>query len=404
MFFELKVAIRFLKYGRSQTVLILCGIAIGVAVQVFLASLISGLQEDLINKTVGNTSHITAKKINFTPVSSYENTSDLVLRSFSETYLRNDIMFDWKPIYEELKKVSNIISTVPFADGPAFVAKGDKNLAVLIRGTNIDESDKIYNFSQRLIAGNFKADAGEILLGVALAKELGLEQGSILRLTASKGASDVFRVSGIFDLSNDSINKSWIIMDINRAQKLLAFNGGISSIEMQTNDPFLADSIKADVKGRFLDNEFQTWQEANKQLLTALSSQSSSSNIIQVFVLLAVALGISSVLAVSVMQKSKQIGILKAMGAKNSDIGTIFQIQGGILGLAGSIIGCFIGYVLVKLFMYFTSNSGTSFPINLSTGLLAFSIGIATFIGLFAAFIPARNSSKLSAIEVIRNG
>ena len=194
-------------------------------------------------------------------------------------------------------------------------------------------------------------------------------------------------------------------MDINRAQKFLDLQGYITSIEVQVKDVFAAESIAQDMEGDYPDLSFQTWQEANAQLLTALKSQSSSSSVIQFFVLMAVALGISSVLAVSVMQKSKQIGILKAMGTENATTTKIFLLQGGLLGLFGALLGSGIGVLMVTLFVKFTSTDGIpQFPVEISGGSILFSVSVATVVGLIASFIPALNSSRLNPIEVIRNG
>jgi len=404
MLFELQVAIRFLKEGKTQTLFILAGIAIGVSVQVFLSSLITGLQQDLVNKTVGSSSHITAKAGKNEPESFIDSSQLEVISFYSDSKPKEKLITNWKNMFDNLSVTEGIVSTVPFTDGSGFIRKGNKDFPVVIRGTDIEKSDNIYKLSERTFQGNYKLQPGEILIGKSLASELDLSIGNSIRLATSDGVTDIFRVNGIFDLENESINNSWLWMDLSRAQKLLGTNDNLTSIEMQIEEVFDSNKIKNDIKNIYPEVDFETWQENNASLLTALNSQSSSSWLIQFFVILAVALGISSVLAVSVMQKSKQIGILKAMGAKNSTIGKIFLLQGGILGIIGAILGGLFGIALIEMFLFFTSGSGSNFPIEISPASFIVSISIATFVGIFAAFFPAKTSTKLSPVEVIRNG
>jgi lipoprotein-releasing system permease protein len=120
----------------------------------------------------------------------------------------------------------------------------------------------------------------------------------------------------------------------------------------------------------------------------------------------AVALGIASVLVVSVVQKSREIGILKAMGTRTGQVVRIFLVQGGILGLAGSLVGIVVGAALSLLFASFATNPDGSptFPVNLSVGLFAGASAVATLTGVLAAVAPARRAASLDPADVIRYG
>jgi len=144
----------------------------------------------------------------------------------------------------------------------------------------------------------------------------------------------------------------------------------------------------------------------NAQLLVALRSQSSSSQMIQVFVILAVAMGIASVLVVSVVQKGKEIGILRAMGTARSSVLNIFLLQGAIVGLLGSVLGSAIGAALGVFFASLARNADGSptFPIAITVTLVARSAIIALVTGLLAAVLPARRASRLDPAVAIRNG
>ncbi len=209
-----------------------------------------------------------------------------------------------------------------------------------------------------------------------------------------------FIVGGIFDLENKNLNSGWAFVDISRAQRIYNLGGNISNIELQVTEPFEADKVAANIESSYPDISADNWKDQNAQLLSALTAQSSSSLTIQAFVLLAIALGISSVLAVSVVQKSKQIGILKAMGTTSSSASRIFLLQGAVLGFIGSLFGVLMGLGLTQIFLIGTKSS---IPLLIERRSIILVIIIATAAGTISSFIPARKSSKLSPMEVIRN-
>lgn len=403
MWFEFKVAWRFLKSGKTQTLLILLGIVVGVSVQVFLGSLIGGLQQDLINQTVGTSPHITILPENETPrplVVNEDKYSRIITFASSTSGINR-----WREIEEFLNGREQITEVSPTIDGSGFAVRGQKNLQVVMRGIELDKADGIYNINDNIVNGKADIGGNNIIIGTELANELELQPGDTLKLNTSEGISDNFIVRGIFDLGSKELNTSWIFMSMRRASTLFDFSDQISNIEVQISEVFASDQVADQIMSRFNNINAESWQRNNQQLLTALQSQSSSSLIIQIFVIIAVTLGIASVLAVSVVQKSRQIGILKAMGTRRKRVGIIFLIQGAILGLTGSILGALSGVGLSQAFVTFTrGESGEPlFPISIDPTFILISIVIATAAGMIAATIPARNSAKLNPIEVIHN-
>jgi lipoprotein-releasing system permease protein len=182
----------------------------------------------------------------------------------------------------------------------------------------------------------------------------------------------------------------------------------VTAIEMQVSDVFNADLIANRVAYGLSLSEVRVdnWKDQNQQLLSGLNGQSVSSYMIQVFVLVAVLLGIASVLAISVVQRSKQLGILKAMGIQDRDASLIFVFQGLLLGILGAVLGIALGFALLLMFTQFAVNpDGTPVvPIFINPSFIALSGLFAIVSAMVASLIPARLSSKLNPIEVIKNG
>lgn len=397
--YEWKIAIRFLTDGKIQTFFILLGIIVGVAVQIFLNSIITGVQDNLINETVGSSPHIVIK--NQTGFNQAEASQASELGSqYINLPPKNEKISDYASIVERLDQVEEITAVSQSVQGNAQLIKGDRNTNLFIKGIEIDRADKIYDIKNRIIAGDPQINANQILIGTELAKEYSLSEGDVISFLGEN-----FIIEGIFDLEASAPNSSWIFMDIKRAQKLYSLGGYVNNIELQIKEPFNSDVEAQKLQQMYPNLKIEDWKSQNAQLLSALKSQSGSSITIQVFVLFAIALGIASVLAVSVVQKSRQIGILKAMGVNRRSASRIFVIQGGLLGFLGAVFGVFAGVLLIEAFIIGTSSvGGLGFEITIKPGNIIVILIVSTISGIVSSLIPARSSAKLNPMEVIRNG
>ncbi|MDR7869386.1 MAG: ABC transporter permease [Tissierellaceae bacterium] len=379
------IATRFLKSSKGQTALIVIGIAIGVSVQIFIGSLIDGLQLSLIDKTIGSSSHITIQP------------------SGRENYFEDN-----DGVASKLREDDRFSAVSKSLDASGFVLQDEETYPVLMRGFEFENANDIYKFDEKLIEGNLPSSSMEILLGKNLVEELGIKLGENISFLTPDGRYLEPKLVGIFDLKVASLNKTWSISTIENVGEIFEKEGSLSTIETQIEEVFDADII-AEGLDSYLQEfnlESSNWKVQNEELLSGLAGQSASSIMIQVFVLLAVLLGIASVLAISVVQKSRQIGILKAMGIKDKDASLIFLFQGLLLGVIGAIIGTGLGITFSFIFSTFVKNpDGTSLvPFYLDIKFVSISVVIAIASSTIAALIPARKSSKLNPIEVIKNG
>jgi lipoprotein-releasing system permease protein len=283
--------------------------------------------------------------------------------------------------------------------------QGTANRAVLVRGVDADGFQRIIDIRPKIVAGQFALSGTDAVIGTELANDLGLSVGDKIRVGSLDDRSDVFTIRGIFDIGNKDANERWVFISLRSAQTLLDLVGGVSTIEVKVADIFTAESIAVDLSAR-TGLEADSWMKMNTQLLVGLRSQNSSSYMIQVFVIIAVALGIASVLVVSVVQKSREIGILKAMGTPTRRIIRVFLIEGAVVGLAGSVLGVALGAGLSVFFASLATNPDGSptFPVNLTLALVLRASAIATITGIVAAAAPAHRAARLDPVEVIRYG
>lgn len=381
----LTIAWRFLVKSKTQTLLITTGIAVGVGVLIFVGSLLAGLREDLIDTTIGSSAHVAVRDVN-----RFDRLNDAEVLNQLETFGDGNI-----------KVVS------PVRQGPANVLLDEGNDPILLRGLDLERANVMYDLSERIVEGRFAQSNDEVVIGESLKANVGVTLGDTIEVFIPERFTSIeLRVVGVFDLGVTSLNDTWVIGTLEASEGWFE-DAGLSVIEIQLFDVFdsprLASELSQMLGGSVRVSE---WQASNQELLSGLEGQAISGVMIQAFVLVSVVLGIASVLAISVLQKSKQLGILKAMGITHRKASLIFLFQGLLLGLFGAAIGVGLGLGLSWSFTTFALNpDGTPIlAIALAWDTVIVSVLVSIIASLGAALIPARRSAKLSVIEVIRNG
>jgi len=380
---ELRIALRFLWRNKVQSLLIILGIAIGIAVQVFVGSLITSLQDSLVDETVGSSSHV-----------SLEPAGGQAALSFT-TEDRATLSVD-----------PRVTAVAPVQSLSALLPVGDASVPVVVKGGALSDLDSIYGLSEKLVVGEISLAGDRITVGKDLAEQNGLAPGDSVRLVLADGSTVETVVEGVFDLGAQAANERSVFSGLELASSALGRSTDrVSAVETQIADVFASPEVAASLRTAFPQLTVSEWQAKNSDLLTALQSQSTSSYMIQVFVIIAVMLGIASTLAISAVQKTRQIGILKALGMSDSKTGLVFLYQAGILGVIGTALGIAVSLALIAVFSS-VAKSGDSglFPIEPRLGFVLLSAGIGIAIALISAIIPYRKTARLDPIQVIQGG
>jgi lipoprotein-releasing system permease protein len=403
--FEWFVALRYLRDGKGQSALILAAISVGIAVVVFLSALISGLQVSLIAKTLGSQPHVTLRLPREAPRALAQPTTDTAIaRQVQVAAQRLRSIDQWPTVVAQVERMPGVTAVSALVRGAAFALRGDAKSPIVVSGVDPERFVHIIDVRRRMTLGHFDVAGSNVTIGSALADYLGVTTGDKFRITTSEGIEDTVVVAGIFSLGNRAIDETWLFASLRHVQSLYALPGGVTAIELKVADVFDAERVATEVQSR-TGLEAESWMRRNAELLSGLSAQNSSKWMIQFFVVLAVALGIASVLIVSVVQKSREIGILRAVGTSRRRIQSVFLIQGGVLGLLGSLVGSGLGALLAKLFegLAREPDGAPRFPIQLTPSLFAGATALATGIGLIAALIPARRAARLDPATAIRS-
>jgi lipoprotein-releasing system permease protein len=205
------------------------------------------------------------------------------------------------------------------------------------------------------------------------------------------------------DLGVRELNRRTLLVPLRTGQTLFDLPGGATQIDVTLNDVWAAQGLARQLAQQ-LPYKVESWQDTNSQLVSALNAQSVSTTIIRVVVMLVVVLGIASVLVVSVVQKQREIGILRAMGATRGQVLRIFLLQGALVGGLGSVAGVGLAVLLVDLFTRFVrgADGGPLFDISLSPAMALQIAAVAAVAGVLAAVAPARRASRMDPAQAIR--
>lgn len=398
LWIEQRIAWRFMAENPLQTLLISIAIAVGTAVIIFITALMNGLQQNTVNKTLGSQAHIkleSTRLYNRMPAVSLDQHRILLETQRAQPLQRID---SWQAVMQALDAIPSLTAVSPIVSGPALVQRGRASASVIINGIDAQRYQKIVDLPSNIQLGNYRISSQDALIGSELAKDLGLQAGDKLRIQAADGRTALVRVSGVFSMGVQELDSRQIYIDLKQAQTLLNLVGGITGLEVKIDDIFTAREWGARLE-RLTGLHVKNWMDNNSQLLNALRSQKMTTQMIRLFVGLAVALGIASVMAVSVVQRTREVGILRAMGSTRDQILRVFLIQGAMLGAIGAVFGMAGGYVLVHLFNGFGARL---FFVSVHPEVTITALFIAICTGILAAALPARRASRYDPAEAIR--
>jgi lipoprotein-releasing system permease protein len=400
--FEWRVALRFLREGPMQTLLIIVGVAAGVAVIAYISALIDGLQASTLAKTLGAQGHVTLRSPDDAVVPPVRPTPGVLWMGTTQPRAQKPrSVVDWQGLVPLLERSPEVAAVSPMVSGSGLALRGEASQSIALLGVDLDRYDRIVSLRAKVVDGAARLAPGEAIVGQELAADLGLRVGD--RFSAQVGlVSEVMRVTALVDLGVRDLNRRTVVVPLRAAQSLLGLPGGATHLDLKLVDVWAATAFAQRLRLRY-DLKVESWQENNAQLVSALNAQSVSTALIRGVVLVVVVLGIASVLVISVVQKRREIGILRAMGTTRGQILRVFLLQGGLVGAVGSVLGLALAVLMVWLFTTFVKGSDglPLFNITLPWKTALQVATVATTCGVLAAIAPARRAAALEPAQAI---
>ncbi|MFH1355313.1 MAG: ABC transporter permease [Candidatus Omnitrophota bacterium] len=389
---ELFISWRYLLTKRKEKFISLIsltsilGVAIGVMALIIVIAVMTGFDKDLRDKIVGNYSHITIAGYEGINSSEYAGIADKILS------------------YPHIKGIS------PYIQGQILAKEEERYFAVGLRG--IDPDKEVTSIRQYLVAGDIdNLGADGVVIGKELALYLGRSLNSEISIYSPQGKLHKLRVAGIFNSGMYDYDMNLVFMHLESAQKILGLGDRISAIAVKLDNLYLADQVKEELSAVLGFNYIlKTWMEANQNFFAALKLEKLAMFIILTLVILVASFNIISTLVVMVVEKTKDIGILKAIGMTSAQIRKIFTLHGLLIGSLGTLFGVIGGVVLCALLkkyqfiklpqdIYYIDKLPVSIQLWPDIILI---VSAAMSIVLISTIYPAAKAAQLKPVESLR--
>ena len=407
------IAIRHIVDRKRQSFVSLIGIILGVAFFLAVSSMMKGSENDFIKRLVDNAPHISIvdeyREPRIQPITTIYKEGALELSNLLPITETRGIR-NYESIIEFLNRKPGVKSAAVLG-GQALINFAGKDLAVTLTGMNPSEIRGITTIENYMIKGSTDDLIGYpdgIIIGSEMAKDLSVDMNDNVTLSSTTGQVKTFKILGIFKTGRQNYDKTQAFVSIKRVQSLMNRANRINNIIVKLPDPYLAREIAQEIEDKHLYKSI-SWQETSEDLMSTLKIRNTIMYSVVSAVLIVAAFGIYNVISTVVMEKYRDIAILKSMGFYASDIRQIFLIQGIILGIFGSLIGVPLGVVFMSaLSMIQFKPPGASQVINMPIdwGAQQFIVAItfAMCASIFAGYFPARKAGKVQPVDILRGG
>lgn len=398
---ELFIALRYLKLTGKGVLSYLSffsilGVFLGVAALVIVIGVMSGMHQELKKRILGINPHVIITNYYGNPVEHPDS------------------------IINILKKFSEVKSANPYIMVKCVVKRGDKADGVVLKGLDFERDPRLSELQKSVVTGRFELGKNKVVLGTLLASDMNAFQGDTITILTFRGKSTNIlsgirarnmEVTGVVDFGIYDFNTSVVLTDLAGARNVSGVSNGVSGVEVELKNPYKASEFAKKISKILpIDYRIVTWIEMNRSLFSALKLEKLAMFVILILIIVVASFSIVAMLMLLVVQKTRDIGILRTLGVTSKGIKRIFMMVGGFVGLFGAVGGGIFGVIINFLIgqyrlislppdVYFVDH----LPVQTRFSDVV-TIIVATFLIIFVATLyPAHRAASLSPQEAIRN-
>ncbi len=406
--FSLFLALKYMKPKRTFlsviSIISIIGVMLGVAVLIIVLSVMSGFDDMWRDKILGFDAHIVVS--------------------------RPGLIEDADHLADKIRKIAGVVGVAPCVQGLVFVQHEGVVQTPIMRGIDVEQEQQVSRLPQHMLAGRFALNEDEVIIGRELAVRLGLHVGDKLLVYSPQsfisGRDEVslpeeMQLAGIFEIGMWEYDVGFILMSMVMAQELYGIDSGVHALRVMISEPYKARTLAHEIVQQLAmddpDISAKTWMDLNRQLFDALRVEKNMMFFLLIFIVLVAAFGITNSLIIVVVQKTKEVGLLKALGFSSGSIMRIFFWQGWIQGVLGCLLGLGLGmFVLyyrnalmrwlaaalhMELFpkeLYHLSE----IPAHTSLADILLVVILSTAICTLAGLLPAWRAARLDPAQALR--
>lgn len=405
------IAISHLLSRRRQTIVSLMGVVLGVAFFLAVSALMRGSENDFTKRLVDNAPHVTVydeyREPRPQPAAQAFPFAAVEVRNVKPRTEARGI----RQYKEKLAFVTQLpgLRVAPVLTGQAIITFAGKDLGAAISGVVPDLMKHVSTIDEHFVAGSLDtlaANPNGIVIGSGLADKFRVHMGNNLTVTSSQGVVRTMKIVGLFRTGTASYDEGQTFVLLKRAQNLLNRPNVANRFIVKLDDPARAPDVAHIIEGS-VGYKAQSWQEANQDLMSLVKVRNTIMYTVVSAILVVASFGIYNVISTVVLEKTRDIAILKSMGFHARDIRRIFLIEGSIVGAIGSIIGTMLGFAMmaglarVQIKTPLLTDQ-TFLPIYWGWEQVALGVGFALLSALAAAYLPARKGGRVHPVDILR--
>jgi lipoprotein-releasing system permease protein len=415
----ISMALRHLLARKRQSLVSLLGIILGVGFFLTISSLMQGSERDFIRRLIDNAPHITVSDDFRNPrlqpvVAAYPDAVIELRGSRPQTETRGIRGFD--RTLDMLRRIPGVAAS-PALTGQVLVSFAGRDVAVTLNGMIPADIIAVTTIADHMTEGRIEdldTNPNGIIIGGELARKMSLRRGRTITLAApngqvrafKNGQVRAFKIVGIFRTGRAGYDETQTFVSLKRAQALLDRADRANNVIIKLHDPYDARRFAAELESR-IGYKSMSWQESSEDLMSTLAVRNIIMYTVVSAVLVVAAFGIYNVISTVVMEKQRDIAILKSMGFHAADVKRIFLIQGVLLGIAGNMAGLPLGMAMMAALMQVRiqppgSLEPISMPLDWSWPQFALAAAFALLASIFAALLPARKAAHVEPVDILR--
>lgn len=414
--FERMVAKRYLRARKGErfvsiiAIFSLIGIALGVGTLIVVMAVMNGFKADLLGRILGLNGDLSV---------------------YSQSYDGPTSLGEYNNLSNRIEQMPHITSAIPFIEGQVLISAGNFNSGGMVRGMTASGLEKLKVISKTLDPTVLKQFQGDdvIIIGETLAEQANLGVGSRLTLISPKGSATVmgnipriksYRIIGIFDSGMHEYNSSYVFLPMRAAQKYFQLNNEVTGIQIFSNDSTHIQAVTHQLENSFRNDnlKFVDWTQSNNAFFGAVQVEQNVMFLILALIILVAAFNVISSLIMMVKDKTRDIAILRTMGASRGAIMRIFLMCGASVGVTGTLIGTVLGILFCKNIEHIRQGlqkiTGTNLfnpevyylehlPAKLDWSDVIQVVSMALFLSLLATLYPSWKAAKTDPVEALRN-
>ncbi|MBV6633297.1 MAG: ABC transporter permease [Alphaproteobacteria bacterium] len=409
----LRIALRQLLDRKRQSLVSLAGIVLGVAFFLAIASLMQGSENDFVKRLIDNSPHISVsdefRNPHPQPVETRYPDAVIQVHSVKPQFeirgiRHHERMVDFLNGQESVEAASVLL-------GQALISFAGRDVSITLNGMHPEDVTTVTTIQDYMIDGGIEEliiNPDGLIVGAELLHKLALSIGENVTVATTTGELKTFKIVGVFRTGRASYDEQQVFADLKRVQALLDRPNRANSVIVKMDDPNEALSLASQIEAEY-GYKSVSWQESSEDILSTFVVRNIIMYTVVSAVLIVAAFGIYNVISTVVLEKHRDIAILKSMGFRAGDIRSVFLIQGLILGAIGNMIGIPLGCLfMLALGQVEINPPGATDPINLpldwSWPQFAIAASFAMLAALFAAFLPARKAAQVHPVDILRGG